>query len=143
MIKVTEHKEPASSARPKLKIFLYLAGFSLMGVVAAYLYEDELYGLYNSHVSFIFALVIPLFFALFFMTCYRVPKLGLTLLGYGVDVPERVEKIHTPTYDIFKSETPTEVKLAATKRKRARHLRKETARNTPPRGSPKPESNQQ
>lgn len=129
-------RQPARPSRPK--IFLYLAALMLLLAVAAYAFQGSLQGLAGDWTTFLFALVLPVLMALFFLYCYRVPRYGLKLLGRSVELGDPGEKAAGLSYNVFKGESAADEKLAQTRRKSARHLRRRLARATPRPGEATP-----
>ncbi|MCH8861354.1 MAG: hypothetical protein IID51_02445 [Proteobacteria bacterium] len=115
----------------KPKIFLYLAALMILLAVVAYAMQGSILGRAGSWTTFLFALVLPVLMALYFLYCYRVPRYGLKLLGRGIELGDPGEKPQGLSYNVFKSESAGDEKLAQTRRKSARHLRKRLARATP------------
>lgn len=135
-----QNKAPEKSTRPK--IFLYLAALMILLAVAAYAMQGSLLGRAGSWTTFLFALVLPVLMALFFLYCYRVPRFGLKLLGRSIELGDPGEKTQGLSYNVFKGESAVEEKLAQTRRKSARHLRRKLARATPKPGeAPEPNPN--
>lgn len=133
----TPDNRPAPPEKPK--IFLYLAALMMMLAVAAYAFQGSLLGQRGDWRTFLFALLLPVLLALYFLYCYRVPRYGLKLLGRTIEMGDPGEKTRGLTYNIFRGESAIEEKLAQTRRKSARHLRKRLARATPARGGAAPE----
>ena len=114
----------------KPKAFLYLAALMILLAVAAYIFQGPLLDMSNDSSAFLFALVLPVLAALFFVYCYRKPRFGLKLLGRSVELSDKSSKAQGLSYNVFKGESAIEEKLAQTRRKSARHLRKKLARET-------------
>ena len=134
-------KAPIKEAGPgKPRIFLVLA--ALMAVVAglAYNFEDELYFMrpVNPYVPssintyFIGILIFAVIFALLFLYCYQVPRVGNKILGRTVTPPRRGSSESTVTYNVFADTTPSAVKYQHRRRKLARHERHKYAKKTKP-----------
>lgn len=117
------------------KIFLYLAALMVVLAVAAYAFQGSLQGQGGSWTTFLFALILPVLMALFFLYCYRTPRLGLKLLGRSIDLAAHEEKEQGLSYNVFKGDSAVAEKLAQTRRKSARHLRKKLAKATPKPGN--------
>ena len=111
------------------KIFLYLAAFMMLLAVLSYAFENWLFDLYYSASTFVYAITISVLLGLFFLYCYRMPRIGYKLLGRRLE-GERDPKSKVPavTYDIFKDEMGSDVALRHHRRKTARHLRHRLAR---------------
>ena len=122
---------PAPERRPR--VFLYLAAAMVLLAILAYLFEEALYDLTLRDATFVYVLVFAVIGALFFLMCYRFPKLGLPLLGKSVYVADDADGERGDYHWSlgFKQETATDFKRASSRRKLARHARKEAARNTP------------
>ena len=115
-----KYEEPPK--RPK--IFLYLAALMMILEVLSYAFENWLFDLYYSASTFVYAITISVLLGLFFLYCYRMPRIGYKLLGRRLE-GERDPKSKVPavTYDIFKDEMGSDVALRHHRRKTARHLR--------------------
>ncbi len=120
------------------KIFLYLAALMMVLAVLSYAFENWLFDLYYSASTFVYAITISVLLGLFFLYCYRMPRIGYKLLGRRLE-GERDPKSKVPavTYDIFKDEMASDIALRHHKRMEARHLRRRLAREakkakTPP-----------
>lgn len=136
------HERPEGPAGPERpKIFLYLAALMVLFAVAAYAFQGSLQGLTGDWTTFLFALVLPVLMALFFLYCHRMPRFGMKLLGRSIELGEQSEKAPGLSYNPFKGESAIDEKLAQTRRKSARHLRKRLARATPRPGEDKPGEN--
>lgn len=133
-----EPEQPEEMEKPK--IFLYLAALMIFLAVAAYAFQGSLQGLTGSWTTFLFMLVLPVLMALFFLYCYRIPRYGLKLLGRSIELGDPGERAQGLTYNIFKGESASAEKLAQTKRKSARHLRRRLARATPRPGTEQQET---
>lgn len=138
---MTEDQGKISPEKPERpRIFLYLAALMIMLAVAAYAMQGSLLGRAGSWTTFLFALVLPVLMALYFLYCYRVPRYGLKLLGRSIELGDPGEKTQGLSYNVFKGESAIEEKLAQTRRKSARHLRRKLARATPkPGAAPEPD----
>ncbi len=137
---MTEDHNTAAPEKPK--IFLYLAALMIVLAVAAYAMQGSLLGRVGSWATFLFAILLPVLLALYFLYCYRVPRYGLKLLGRSIELGDPGEKTPGLSYNVFKGESGIEEKLAQTRRKSARHLRKKLARATPKPGeAPAPNPN--
>lgn len=122
--------EDQSKGPSRPKIFLYLAALMMAFAVAAYAFQGSLQGVTGDWTTFLFALVLPVVMALFFLYCYRTPRFGMKLLGRSIELGDRGEKEQGLSYNPFRSESAIDEKLAQTRRKSARHLRKKLARAT-------------
>lgn len=113
------------------KIFLYLAALMMILAVLSYAFENWLFDLYYSASTFVYAITISVLLGLFFLYCYRMPRIGYKLLGRRLE-GERDPKSKVPavTYDIFKDEMASDIALRHHKRMEARHLRRRLARET-------------
>jgi hypothetical protein len=110
-------------------MFLIAAGLMLVVALLSFVFQDKLMEANDSAADFLYPLVFGVLFALFFMMAYRSKKMSLTLLGRGVELQEKPDDNNTaPSYNMFKSESATDVKLQQTRRKKTRHLRKQFAR---------------
>lgn len=128
----TEEATPPSSVKkPRApKIYLLLSGLMLVLAVLSYLFEEWLFDLMNSPSTFVYAITLSIVLALFFLYCYRVPRLGLWLMGRSVEYERRNHDSGALTYDTFKMDTASAEKVRASRRKQARALRRRTARAT-------------
>ena len=132
-------EEAKYQAPPKgPKIFLYLAALMMVLAVLSYAFENWLFDLYYSASTFVYAITISVLLGLFFLYCYRMPRIGYKLLGRRLE-GERDPKSKVPavTYDIYKNEMGSDMALRHHKRKKARHLRRRLGREaqetkTPP-----------
>jgi len=116
----------------RLTVFLVLAAVMMLLTILAYVFEEELFDLTYSHEAFIVSITMGVLLALFFLLCYRVPRIGLRLLGRGVELGQpRDDNDSSSTFNVYKSESGTEEKLHHSRRKQSRHLRRKLARNTP------------
>ena len=130
---------PKYQAPPKgPRVFLYLAALMMVLAVLSYVFENWLFDLYYSDSTFVYAITISVLLGLFFLYCYRMPRIGYKLLGRRLE-GERDPKSKVPavTYDIFKDEMGSDMALRHHQRKEARHLRRRLAREqreakTPP-----------
>lgn len=112
------------------KIFLYLAALMMALALAAYIFEGSLYDVVGSDSAFLFALVLPVLAALFFIYCYRNPRFGRKMMGHSAPPVAKRGSGGGLSYNVFRGEDPGAEKLAQTRRKSARHLRKQLARAT-------------
>lgn len=125
LIEVKE--EPKSTW--KSNIFLVGAGVMLLIALVSFVFQDELMKANDNASDFLYPLIFGVLFALFFLYAYRSKKLALTLLGRGVELQEKPDESNTaPSYNVFKGESAADVKMQSTRRKKARHLRKQFAR---------------
>ena len=124
-----KYQEPQEEPE-KPKAFLYLAALMILVAVVAYVFQGSLFDLTGSESAFIFALVLPVLLALFFVYCYRTPSFGRKVMGHSAPLVDKPGKTQGLSYNIFKGESGAEEKLAHTRRKSARHLRKQLARET-------------
>ncbi len=129
-----EYEEPPRGPR----VFLYLAALMMVLAVLSYVFENWLFDLYYSASTFVYAITISVLLGLFFLYCYRLPRIGYKLLGRRLEAERDPQsKVPAVTYDIFKDEMGSDVALRHHKRKTARHLRRRLAREakqakTPP-----------
>lgn len=108
----------------KPKIFLVLAGLMLLVTMLTYVFEEQLYDIsYNSEI-FVLLLSGSLVLALFFLTCYRVPRLGLKLLGRESELGYKKPDVGGVSFNVFKGEDPAEGKILASARKKVRQTRR-------------------
>ena len=121
--------EKAPKAAWQSNIFLVGAGLMLLVALLSFIFQDSLMMANDSVSDFLYPLIFGVLFALFFMYAYRSKKLGLSLLGRSVELQEKPEENNTsPSYNVFKDESAADVKLQSTHRKKARHMRKQFAR---------------
>lgn len=124
---IEEKSEP--KATWKSNIFLVGAGVMLLISLLSFVYQDEMMKISDRETDFLYPLVFGVMFALFFLYAYRNKKLGLTLLGRGVELQEKPDDNNTaPSYNVFKEESAADVKMQSTRRKKARHMRRQFAR---------------
>ncbi len=123
-------EEAKYQAPPKgPKIFLYLAALMMVLAVLSYALENWLFDLYYSASTFVYAITISVLLGLFFLYCYRLPRIGYKLLGRRLEGGrDPKSKVPAVTYDIFKDEMGSDVALRHHERKKARHLRHRLAR---------------
>jgi len=112
------------------KIFLVLSALMVVLSVLAYIFEDELFTLQFSSNSFIFALIILIFLALFFLYCYRNRRLAMIIMGRRAELGDVRVKTSGISYDVFSSPGAVEEKLQQSRRKKSRHTRKHLAQAT-------------
>ncbi|WP_374765003.1 hypothetical protein [Yunchengibacter salinarum] len=119
----------AAEARRPRPAFLVLALFASAGAVATYLFENALTDGGRALSTFLVLLVAFIVLALFFTLCYRVPRLGNRLLGYGawLDQPKDPRAAGFTYGGGFGSETGLETKHLSTRRKTARAERRRMA----------------
>ncbi len=122
--------EPSKAYEPP-KIFLFLASLMVVIAVLAYVFEDRLFEINYSSSSFIFALIVPIFLALFFLYCYRSKKLVGIILGRPQEIGRLKEKSSGVSFDVFSSgNSAVEEKQMQSRRKKTRHTRKQYAKAT-------------
>ena len=115
-----EYEEPPKGP----KIFLYLAALMMVLAVLSYVFENWLFDLYYSASTFVYAITISVLLGLFFLYCYRLPRIGYKLLGRRLEGGrDPKSKVPAVTYDIFKDEMGSDMALRHHRRKTARHLR--------------------
>jgi hypothetical protein len=123
------------------RIFLVLAALMMVLAVLSYTFEDWLFDLYYSAATFVYAITISVLLGLFFLYCYRVPRIGYKLLGRRLAADRDPEpKVASVTYDIFKDEMPSDTAMRHHKRMEARHLRHRLAREAEAAKAPPEES---
>ncbi len=121
--------ESEPKATWKSNIFLVGAGIMLLIALLSFIFQEELMKVNDNASDFLYPLIFGVLFALFFLYAYRSKKLALTLLGRGVELQEKPDDNNpAPSYNVFKDESATDVKMQSTRRKKARHLRKQFAR---------------
>ena len=120
-----EYEEPPRGPR----VFLYLAALMMVLAILSYVFENWLFDLYYSASTFVYAITISVLLGLFFLFCYRLPRIGYKLLGRRLEAERDPQsKVPAVTYDIFKDEMGSDVALRHHKRKTARQLRRRLAR---------------
>jgi uncharacterized protein YacL len=131
-LKNIDHVEgdPSDTSFEPPKIFLVLSALMVILAVLAYVFEDELFTINFSSNSFIIALIIPIFLALFFLYCYRNKRLAMIMMGRRAELGEVTLKTSGVTYDVFSSSGGVEEKLLQTRRKKSRQTRKQYAKET-------------
>ena len=123
-------RESTRESKESAKGYLYLAALMMALAVAAYTFEGALYDMAGSSSAFVFALVLPVLAALFFVYCYRNPRFGRKMMGHSAPLVDKKQRAGGLSYNIFKGESGAQEKLAGTRRKSARHLRKQLGRAT-------------
>ncbi len=120
----------SEALRPR-RGFLIAASLTSFAAVAAYIYEEAIVSLSGSTV-FAIVLAILVLLAMFFVLCFRVPRIGNKLLGFDVilTAPKQKEKASLQYTGSFNIETGAETKRMNTKRKQARHSRRKFAEVT-------------
>jgi hypothetical protein len=108
----------------KPKVFVVLAGLMLVVTMVSYAFEEELYDIAQSPELFVLLISGSLVLALFFLTCYRVPRLGYRILGRESELGYKKPIKGGVSFNVFKSEDPSEVKILASARKEVRHRRR-------------------
>ena len=108
----------------KPKVFLILAGVMLLVAMVSYVFEEELYDISNSTELFVLLISGSLTLALFFLTCYRVPRLGLKILGRESELGYKKPSSGGVSFNVFKTEDPAEEKMLASARKHTRQTRR-------------------
>ncbi len=107
------------------KIFLILSFVMIAMAVLVYLLESSLLWLSQSSTTYMFLLGFFVLGALFFLSAYRMPKIGLWLMGRVVDMKEDPQaKVKGTRFNIFEGESGSEVALHQSKVKSARRARK-------------------
>lgn len=108
--------------------FLLTAGVLAVMAVGVYMYEADIVAS-NSVFTYALLLISLVLAAMFFMLCYRVPRIGNRVLGYHkmVDEPDRAGKSDMQFSAGFKQETAADKKRMNTKRKQARYSRRKLA----------------
>ena len=109
---------------PRPKVFLVLAGVMMLIALLAYTFESELFAINYSYDGFLITISFTVLCALFFLMCYRIPRIGLKILGRSAELPMAKEKEASVTYNVFKGEDMMEEKRLQSQRKMARHARK-------------------
>lgn len=129
--KLISKQEMAAGRPKKLKIYLVLAGIMILCSAAAYLFQQQIWEATRRESAFLYALVLPLLAGMFFLYCYQVPKLGYRLLGRQAELGANALQDSAegaPTYNIFQSESGSDSKIAMSKVKRERQMRRKLAR---------------
>lgn len=105
-------------------VFLILAGVMLLVALLSYIFEEALYDINHSTQLFVLLILGSLAFALFFLTCYRVPRLGRKFLGKESGLEPKKSLFGDVTYNVFKSDNPAEEIALASRRKKVRQTRR-------------------
>jgi len=122
--------------RPKTghPVFLLLAGLSVAGLLAAYNYEDALvssfsgsYGASSGSLVFVVSLILLVLLTLFFVLCYRTPRLSDKVLGRGTIIPDDETSGFKYSGGGFNPASGADEKKLNSQRKSARALRKQLA----------------
>ena len=113
------------------KIFLVLAGVMVAIAVLAYVFEEELFDMFYQEYTFLLILTGAVMGALFFLYAYRIPKIGLPLLGRSIELEEKTPPTKSVGVEYGNiAPSATDHKRAMTRHKSARRMRKQTARVT-------------
>lgn len=118
--------------KPKMG-FLLASGAAAVTAMVVYIFEDDITagaagGAGDSGITFAFLLIVLVLLAMFFMLCYRVPRIGARLMGYDKLTGEKKNTNSDVQFTAgFKSETAVDTKRLNTKRKQARHSRRKLA----------------
>lgn len=115
--------------KPKMG-FLLASGSAAVLAMVVYFLEDEITaGAQNdSGITFAFLLIALVLLSMFFMLCYRVPRIGNRLMGYDkLTGRKKTVKSDVQYTAGFKSDTAVDAKRMNTKRKQARHSRRKLA----------------
>ncbi len=131
-VKKEEQPEISELHKPR-RIFLALAFIFTLGAAVAYIYEDSLLSAssVNSSTGFLMLLVGCVLLSVFMVLCYRVPRIGNKLLGYGVY--EKPKDKFTEGYHYsagFNTESAVDEKRMNSKRIKTRSQRKKYAKAT-------------
>lgn len=119
----------AELLKPKMG-FLLASGAAAVTAMVVYLFEDDITSGApgDTGITFAFLLIALVLLAMFFMLCYRVPRIGARLMGYHkLTGDEKTAKSDVQFTAGFKSETAVDTKRLNTKRKQARHSRRKLA----------------
>ena len=108
----------------KPKIFLVLSGLMLLVTIISYVFEEELYDLNHSSGLFVLLISGSLVLALFFLTCYRVPRLGLKILGRESELGYKKPSEGGVSFNVFKTIDTAEEKIQSSARKQTRQTRR-------------------
>lgn len=107
------------------QIFLITSFIFIVLAVLTYVFEDSLLWMNASGTTFMFLIGFFVLAALFFLSAYRMPKLGMWLLGRSLEINDDPEaKVKGTKFDIFTSEGGMEFKSHQSKVKQARHARR-------------------
>ena len=131
-VKKADQPEVSELHKPR-RIFLVLAFIFTLGAAFAYLYEDSLPSASsaNSNTGFLMLLVGCVLLSVFMVLCYRVPRIGNKLLGYGIY--EKPKDKFTEGYHYsagFSTESAVDEKRMNSKRIKTRSQRKKYAKAT-------------
>lgn len=111
--------------------FLVAAAVAALLAVTAYIYEDEIVGSGpdSAGITYAFLLVSLVLVSMFFVLCYRSPKIGGRLLGYDRLSGKPTKKIKADVqYSAgFKLPTGADTKRQNSQRKQVRASRKKLA----------------
>lgn len=131
--------EPEAEKEPSRRYLLVIALLMVFVSIAAYMYEEELFDVFYNSNLFVAGLTIPVVIALLCLFGYS----NLTLKSSSRTVVRRSQPKSGVTYNVFSGQTVGDVKASHGRRKSARHLRKQLARNTPPPNQASPEDSDQ
>lgn len=113
------------------RFLLVIATLMIFVAVAAYVFEEELFDVFFSSNLFVAGLLIPVAIALLCLYLYTNAS-----FGGGIGARKRRGQRRSSTaggvsYNVYGGQTAGDVKAKHGRRKSARHLRKQLARNTP------------
>ncbi|WP_262695606.1 hypothetical protein [Kordiimonas aquimaris] len=113
--------------KPRIGFLITAAILSALSL-GVYFYEADIVS-DNSALAYSLLLITLVLAAMFFMLCYRVPRIGNRLLGYHkmVDEPDKSGKSDVQFSAGFKQETAADKKRMNTQRKQARYSRRKLA----------------
>jgi len=126
-----DNQKPAET--PKLKPhkgFLLAASITVLAVIFAYMYQEDIVYLSDteSHMGFVTLIIMLLVLSIFFIFCYRNPKIGAMFLNKDKSVKNTKKDKTTYHFSAgFKAETGLDEKRLNTARKSKRVTRKKLA----------------
>lgn len=129
--KLISREEKAAGRPKKLKVYLVLAALMIACSAAAYIFQQQIWEATRRESAFLYALVLPLLAGMFFLYCYHLPRLGYRLLGRHAELGAEALQDSAegaPTYNVFQSESGSDSKIAMSKVKRERQMRRKLAR---------------
>lgn len=136
---VEKRKSDRQAALEPRPIFLWFSLFAAVAAITVFLMEDSLVdpSVEGSAMGFALTLIALVMIAAFFVLCYRSPAFGNRLLGYSGlmerNFGKKVEDKGSSAISgggLASVDSAIGAKRQNTQRKRARHLRKQTAAAT-------------
>lgn len=125
------------SGDKKPVIFLWLASVAIVLALLTYVFNQELYDRQVSGVVVTILYIVTVVFALFFLACYRTPRLARKLMGReaeNVDLDPGASVVRERTsgvsWNAFRAESVVEAKALQSQRKLDRYSRRKIIQAT-------------